>query len=40
MTLARLSFGCMFLCGILASAALGTEHTELAEVDVVACRTY
>ncbi len=37
MTLARLSFGCMLLCGILASAALATEHTKMPPVEVVEC---
>ena len=37
MTLARLSFGCVFLCGILASAAFGTEHTPADPGEVVDC---
>ena len=37
MTLAKLSFGCVLLCGILASAALGTEHAATAASEVVDC---
>ena len=37
MILARLLLGCMLLGGILASAALGTEHAVTAAADVVDC---